>query len=146
MTFTFKGVADLPPAWRAQLLETTLRNKGAEPAPQAVNQWERDYAKVLDAREAAGEILLWRFGEIKLRIGGQVGRQKARWYKPDFVVWAPDGIECHEVKGYFRDDAKDRIAAAADRYPFRFVLVRKVKGGLFQRSEVIGAAYQRLRH
>ena len=38
---------------------------------------------------------------------------------------AADGvIECHEVKGYWQDDARVKIKVAADQYPFRFVAIK----------------------
>ena len=33
-------------------------------------------------------------------------------------------IECHEVKGFWQDDARAKIKVAADMYPFRFLAVR----------------------
>lgn len=41
-------------------------------------------------------------------------------------------MECHEVKGFWRDDARAKIKIAADLYPFRFIAVmkrRKKDGG-----------------
>ena len=46
---------------------------------------------------------------------------------------AADGvIECHEVKGFWQDDARAKIKVAADLYPFRFIAVKartKKSGG-----------------
>jgi len=42
---------------------------------------------------------------------------------------ATGDIECHEVKGFWRDDARVKIRVAASLYPFRFVAVTKTKGG-----------------
>ena len=42
-------------------------------------------------------------------------------------------IECHEVKGFWHDDARAKIKIAADLYPFRFLAVmaqsKKAGGG-----------------
>ena len=42
-------------------------------------------------------------------------------------------MECHEVKGFWSDDARVKIKVAADMYPFRFmalkVLSKKNGGG-----------------
>lgn len=47
-------------------------------------------------------------------------------YTPDFIIINANGeLEAHEVKGFFRDDAKVKIKVAARMYPFlRFLLVR----------------------
>jgi hypothetical protein len=34
-------------------------------------------------------------------------------------------MEMHEVKGFWRDDARAKIKIAADAYPFRFFAIRK---------------------
>lgn len=110
-------LSDLPLAWQEAA------------KPQVVKQpretWNDKYARKLFALKALGFITHFTREEQKLRIGGQVGRQKARWFTPDFFVWVNGRVEVHEVKGpYFRDDAKDRIAAAADRYPYLFYILR----------------------
>ena len=42
-------------------------------------------------------------------------------------------MEAHEVKGFWRDDARAKIKIAADQYPFRFIAVtakaKKAGGG-----------------
>lgn len=51
-------------------------------------------------------------------------------YTPDFVVQRTSGaIELHEVKGFWRDDARVKIKVAASLYPFRFIAVTKDKAG-----------------
>ena len=38
----------------------------------------------------------------------------------------PGGLlECHEVKGFWQDDAKVKIRCAAAKFPFRFVAMKK---------------------
>jgi len=49
--------------------------------------------------------------------------------RDDKRLLASGELECHEVKGFWRDDARVKIKVAASIYPFRFVAVRKVKGG-----------------
>ena len=47
------------------------------------------------------------------------------FYTPDFAVLAADCVmECHEVKGWWQDDARAKIKIAADLYPFRFLALR----------------------
>ena len=41
-------------------------------------------------------------------------------------------IECHEVKGFWTDDARVKVKVAADQYPFRFIAIKalpKKQGG-----------------
>lgn len=85
-----------------------------------MNATERDYGAILSARQHAGEVLWHKFEGLKLRLADNT------FYTPDFAVMANDGvIECHEVKGFWQDDAKVKIKVAASLYPFRFIAVRK---------------------
>jgi len=86
--------------------------------PGALNRTEARYAAHLVALQAAGEILWHRFEGLKLRLAD------ATFYTPDFAVLAADGVlECHEVKGFWNDDARVKIKVAAGLYPFRFLAV-----------------------
>jgi hypothetical protein len=89
-----------------------------------MNKWEARYAQRLLGMQAAGEIVGCDFEAMKFNLGFRC------WYCPDFVVTLPDGrIECHEVKGFMRDDAAVKLKSAARRFPaFRFRLARIVKG------------------
>jgi hypothetical protein len=51
-------------------------------------------------------------------------------YTPDFIVVRFSGaIEAHEVKGFWRDDAKVKIKVAARLFPWiRFIVVQKING------------------
>ena len=90
-----------------------------------MNKTEAAYFSLL---EADPEVELVIFEGIKLRLGHKC------FYTPDFLVVLryPSGrsqIECHEVKGFWRDDARVKIkAAAAKFYMLRFVAARLVKG------------------
>lgn len=91
--------------------------------PQKMNGTEEKYAWVLELQKRAGGILDYGFNEITLRLGDDCR------YTPDFWVLPLSGIfELHEVKGFFRDDAKVKIKVAAAKYPFIFRLVRLEKG------------------
>lgn len=86
----------------------------------AMNKTEAEYAALLEARKAAGEVLWFKFEGFKLRLADNT------FYTPDFAVLLRSGaMECHEVKGFMRDDANVKIKVAADLYPFEFVVVRK---------------------
>lgn len=102
--------------------------------PGVMNSTELDYSTVLEARKQAGsDILWWVFESITLKLA-----QDTR-YTPDFVVMRADGLlECHEVKGFWQDDAKVKIKVAAEKFPFRFLAVRKLPkkdGGGWETTE-----------
>ena len=93
----------------------------------AMNKTETAYDAHLAAQQHAGQIQWRKFEGIKLRLADNT------FYTPDFAVMAADGVmECHEVKGFWQDDARAKIKVAADLYPFRFIAVRakpKKEGG-----------------
>lgn len=93
----------------------------------AMNKTEQAYDQHLALLQHAGEILWRRFEGLKLRLADNT------FYTPDFAVMAADGvIECHEVKGYWLDDARTKIKIAAGQYPFRFIAIKarpKKEGG-----------------
>ncbi len=89
----------------------------------SMNRMEREWALVLEARRRAGQIARWDFQPVKLRLADRT------FYEPDFRVIALDGtIEMHETKGFMEDDAAVKLKVAAEQHPYRFVLVRKLKG------------------
>ena len=89
-----------------------------------MNKWEARYADRLRGMQAAGDIVAFDFEALKFNLGHRC------WYCPDFVVTMPDGrVECHEVKGFMRDDAAVKLKSVARRFSaFRFRLARIVKG------------------
>lgn len=93
----------------------------------SMNKTEAAYDAHLAAQQHAGQIKWRKFEGLKLRLADNT------FYTPDFAVMAADGVmECHEVKGYWQDDARAKIKVAADIYPFRFIAVRvkpKKEGG-----------------
>lgn len=83
------------------------------------NKTEAAYEATLRARVAAGEVVWYRFEGLKLRLADNT------FYTPDYAVMLASGqIECHEVKGFWQDDARAKIKIAAEAYPFRFLAVR----------------------
>jgi len=85
-----------------------------------MNATERDYGVVLEARKQQGEVLWYKFEGVKLRLANNT------FYTPDFAVMRADGqLECHEVKGFWQDDARAKIKIAADMYPFEFIALKK---------------------
>ena len=89
-----------------------------------MNKTEAAYAYELEMRRLAGEVAWFAFEAIKLRLADKT------FYTPDFLVVLADGeVQFHEVKGFWRDDARVKIKVAAEQYPFPFVAIRKTKGG-----------------
>jgi len=91
------------------------------------NKTEARYEQYLELMKRAGEVLWYRFEGVKLRIGDNC------FLTPDFAVMAGDGVmEMHDTKGakaVFSDDARAKMKAAAEMYPFRFKAVYPVKSG-----------------
>lgn len=78
----------------------------------AMNKTERRWAQVLDGYMAVGMVKEYHYERFKLKIG------KRCWYTPDFLVVFENRIEIHEVKGFWRDDARVKVKACRDLYPF----------------------------
>lgn len=97
--------------------------------PGRMNGLEAEYARLLDARVARGELAGWQFEAVKLYLADNT------WYTPDFFVLLADGgIEFHETKGRWEEDARVKFKVAAERFYWaRFVAVtrrpRKAGGG-----------------
>ncbi len=89
-----------------------------------MNKMEAAYARVLDGDKKGGLILNWWFEPFGLRLGEKC------FYHPDFLIQRADGVlEVHEVKGHWEDDARAKIKAAADKFPFVFKAVRQGRNG-----------------
>ncbi|MBA1156909.1 DUF1064 domain-containing protein [Microvirga mediterraneensis] len=92
-----------------------------------MNKTEAAYEAHLRLRQIAGEVVWYKFEPFKLRLADNT------FYSPDFGVMLSDGvIECHEVKGFWQDDARVKIKVAAEQHPFRFIAVKalpKKSGG-----------------
>lgn len=85
-----------------------------------MNKTEAAYAQHLGLLKVAGEVVAFHFEGLKLRLA------QTTFYTPDFLVVTPTHFEFHEVKGFWRDDARVKIKVAADKYPwFTFVAVQK---------------------
>ena len=89
-----------------------------------MNKTESAYAATLELQKISGNILWYLFEGIKLRLA------KNTTYSPDFIVMTKTGvIECHEVKGFWTDDARAKTKIAAEMFPFKFVAVKKTRQG-----------------
>lgn len=88
-----------------------------------MNKTEAAYAKYLSALKEDGEVLWYEFEPMNLKLADKC------FYRVDFMVMVQSGqLECHEVKGFWTDDALVKIKTAAAKFPFRFISVRFVKG------------------
>ncbi len=98
-----------------------------------MNKTEEAYDRYLADLQAKGEILWRKFECVKLRLADNT------FYTGDFFVMGANGqLECHEVKGFWQDDARVKIKVAADTYPFRFIAVKpkpKKEGGGWSMEE-----------
>lgn len=89
-----------------------------------MNKTEAAYARHLENRLLAGDILWWRWAPMRLRLAN------GSYYKPDFGVLTRDCLfEIHETKGFWREAARVRIKVAAEQFPFRFIAIKKTDGG-----------------
>lgn len=92
--------------------------------PGQMNKLESLYAAALVQRIHSGEVYWYSFEGIKLKLADKT------FYTPDFFVMLITGeLECHEVKGFWEDDARVKIKVAAEKFPFRFKAVKKSKDG-----------------
>jgi hypothetical protein len=89
--------------------------------PGVMNKTEAAYQLELEAGRQVGEILWYTFEAITLKLADDCR------YTPDFIVMKKDlSLECHEVKGFWQDDARVKIKVAAAKFPFRFIAVTKI--------------------
>jgi hypothetical protein len=90
-----------------------------------MNSLEKWYASILDMEKYQGRILNYWFEEFKFRLADKT------YYTPDFIVMNADcELEVHETKGFMQEDANVKIKCAAEKFPFKFFVIKKVKGML----------------
>jgi len=90
-----------------------------------MNGLEREFFNTLELRRHAGEFTHVFFEQMTFKLGPDLR------YTPDFMVQVTEGgfISFYETKGFFRDDSRVKIIAAAQMFPFfTFYLARKVRG------------------
>lgn len=99
-----------------------------------LNAMEQRYADHLEAERVAGRVLSWLPHPMSLRLA------KGTHYEPDFLVVLPDlALEIHEVKGFMHAAGQAKLKIAAERFPFRFLLVKRRlvrDGGGWELTEV----------
>ena len=80
---------------------------------EAMNATEARYAGYLEELKRTGQVAAWAYEAVKLRLADRT------FYTPDFlVVMADGGMELHEVKGHWEDDARVKIKVAARLFPW----------------------------
>lgn len=88
-----------------------------------MNKTEAAYELTLKARQQAGEIEWFEFEGMKFRLADKT------FYTPDFAVMLASGeMQCHEVKGFWQEDARVKIKCAAEKFPFKFIAVKAKRG------------------
>lgn len=87
------------------------------------NKTEQAYEdEVLRPAMLRGEIVWYAFEPWKLRLAELTS------LTPDFGVMLADGsIECHEVKGFWQDDARAKTKIAAEMHPFKIIAITREK-------------------
>ncbi len=93
--------------------------------PKGMNKTELRYSIFLELQRRAGVVVWFRYEGMTLKMGYDLR------YTPDFIVMMASGaIQFHEVKGakkdgkpHVQDDARAKIAMAAELYPFEFLMV-----------------------
>jgi hypothetical protein len=111
------------PEQAALLRRVGIKGRGVRRVLGQMNKLEARYAAYLEMGRIGGNLEWYAFDAIKLRLA------EATFYTPDFLVMLPDGeIQCHEVKGFWEDDARVKIKVAASKFPFTFLGLRLVKG------------------
>jgi hypothetical protein len=99
-----------------------MKAKANHKKKTGMNGTEQEYADRLEDLKYMGEIVWYGFEAIKLKLADNT------FYTPDFVVVNDEyEIEIHEVKGFWRDDARVKIKVAAEKYQlFRFIAASKI--------------------
>lgn len=88
-----------------------------------MNKTETAYANYLETQKQFGDVEWYEFEPMNLRLADKC------FYTIDFLVMLKNGqLECHEVKGYWTDDALVKIKAAAAKFPFKFIAIKLIKG------------------
>lgn len=95
----------------------------------AMNKTEAKYAQRLEMLKMSGEIIWYEFEPMNLRLADKC------FYKVDFLVLpASLQLEVHEVKGFITDDSLVKIKAAAERFPFKFIMWQFIKNNWTKRE------------
>ncbi len=101
---------------KAKLPSLTAHGDVSRAVHHGMNRTEARYADHLDSDP---NVVWWMFEPLSLRLA------EGTFYRPDFAVLFADGrLEFHEVKGFWRDDARVKIKVAASLFPVPFIAVQ----------------------
>ena len=108
---------------------TYIKPQRASHVAGQMNKLEEQYSHHLKMRKLAGEILDYRFEAMAFTLCHNVpGKRNKMTYTPDFLVLTTDCFELHEVKGFWEEDAWNKIKMAAELFPwFRWFAVQRDK-------------------
>ena len=107
------------------------RKKNGSPQPQ-MNSWESRYADHLTMLLKFNKIRHFALEAVKIRLA------KRTWYTPDFHVIQNDSShEFHEVKGFWRDDARVKVKVAAENNRWAKFVIVTVKETWFEFEEIV---------
>lgn len=107
------------------------------PRENRMNRWEADYEERMLRCRVPWDILWYAFEPVSLRLPGT-----KNFYRPDFLVIrvlvpghadSVPTVEFHEVKGFLRDDARDKLKVAASVHPwatFKLATPRRIVRGI----------------
>lgn len=96
-----------------------------------MNKTEAAYARYLDVEQRLGRIIEYHFEAVTFKLADDTR------YTPDFLVVLANGeVELHEVKGFWRDDAKAKTKICARLFPFRVKVARPATLGNWTIEEV----------
>jgi hypothetical protein len=112
-TFITRGLAA-----SAALAGVAVERSRVRPRARGMNRLEARYAQVLELRRRAGDILWYDYEVLKFKLAPRT------YFTPDFPVLTVLGLELHEVKGHWEDDARVKIKVAAQLFPFSFLAVQ----------------------
>ena len=113
--------------WRQKARGLTNHVRGQMTKAEAL------YDQELTMLKAAGAVEWYAYEAVRLRIGA------GAFYCPDFDVMYSSGyLEYVDVKGSgpIQEASLVRIKAAAQQFPFRFVIAQQQKNGGFERREI----------
>lgn len=116
------NINELPRKFRDAVLAQAPIVPPKSATPRGMNKTEAAWERELKHEQERGRIRWFGFEAVTLKLAENRCR-----YTPDFCVVMADGrIEFHEVKGFWRDDARVKIKVAARLFPWaRFVAVTR---------------------
>ncbi len=106
-----------------EAVRTGVLGKGRIRRVEGMNKTEALWADNLALLKRGSEIEWFMFEAVTFKLA------KDTRYTPDFAVMLPDGLmQFHEVKGFWREDAKVKIKVAAAMFPFEFIAIKRENG------------------